>query len=116
MVVKILDEKEKNLYRNFVESSDAAKIYHTLEWGSIIEKTYAYKPFYIIAKEENEIKGVLPLFEVESFILGRRMVSIPFSHVVNILYRDESILRKLLQFAEELTKKNKCKYMEINLT
>jgi len=113
MVVKIFEEKEKNLYRGFVENSDNAKIYHTLEWRSIIEKTYGYKPFYIIAKEDNEIKGILPLFEVKSFILGKRMVSIPFSHFVNILYTNQSVLRGLLRFATVLVKKFKCDYMEI---
>ena len=33
-----------------------------LKTGRVVEKTYKHKHVYLIAKEEGEIKGVLPLF------------------------------------------------------
>lgn len=43
------------------------------------EKTYKHKPIYIIAKEEGEIKRVLPLFLMRSLIFGKKLVSVPFA-------------------------------------
>jgi len=89
-------------------------IYHTLEWKSIIERTYDYKPYYVVAKDDAKIIGALPLFEVRSFVFGRRLVSIPFSHRVPVLYQnDVPILEKLLEFACDLTRVKGCKYLEI---
>jgi hypothetical protein len=31
-------------------------------WRNVVEKMYKQKPIYLIAKEESEINGVLPLF------------------------------------------------------
>ena len=44
-----------------------------------MEKTYKHKPVYLIAKEEGEIKGVLPLFLMRSWFLSKKRVSVPFA-------------------------------------
>ena len=41
-----------------------------------MEKTYKHKPVYLIAKEDSEIKGVLPLFMMRSWFLGKKLVSV----------------------------------------
>ncbi len=73
-----------------------------------------YRPYYVVVKEGSSIRGALPLFEVRSLILGNRLVSIPFSHWVNILCDgDLAILQKLLSFARDLARKRRCRYLEI---
>ena len=44
-----------------------------------MEKTYKHNPFYLIAKEEGEIKGVLPLFLMRSWFFDKKLVSVPFA-------------------------------------
>ena len=44
-----------------------------------MEKTYKHKLVYLVAKEEGELKGVLPLFLMKSFIFGKKLVSVPFA-------------------------------------
>ena len=113
MYIGLLKQEAEEQYRNFIDDHPNASIYHTLDWRSIIQKTYSYQPFYIIAKDGEEIKGVLPLFEVKSVIHGKRLVSIPFSHWVSILYQDLNILYQMVDFAMYLTRKRKCSYLEI---
>ncbi len=38
------------------------QLFKSLMWRNVVEKTYKHKPIYLVAKEESEIKGVLPLF------------------------------------------------------
>ena len=38
------------------------KLFKSLMWRNVVEKTYKHKPIYLIAKGKSEIKGVLPLF------------------------------------------------------
>lgn len=114
MKAELLEKKDENLYQGFVDSTVDSCIYHTLEWKRIIERTYGYKPYYVVVKDDERIIGALPLFEVRSFFFGRRLVSIPFSHRVPVLYQDDiTILEKLLEFACDLTRAKGCKYLEV---
>lgn len=106
-------QSEEELYRDFIDSNPNASIYHTLEWRDIVQETYRYKPQYIIARDGETIKGVLPLFQVNSYINGRRLVSIPFTHRVNILYHDISTLQQMIRFAKDLVSRSSCNYLEI---
>ena len=38
----------------------------------MVEKAYNHKPLYLIAKENGEIKGVLPLFLMKSIIFEKK--------------------------------------------
>jgi len=113
MIVELLKKEDEELYQSFINNSADSTIYHTLSWKKIIENTYNYEPYYIIAKVNNKIIGVLPLFEVKSFVFGKKLVSIPFSHFVNVLYEREEDLKLLIDFAIDLTKKKDAKYLEI---
>ncbi len=113
MHIGLLKPEAEEQYRSFVDNHPNASIYHTLEWRHIIQKTYGYRPCYIIAEDGEEIKGILPLFEVNSFIHGRRLVSIPFSHWVDVLYQDAQDLQQMIDFARHLTQERRCRYLEI---
>ena len=113
MGIGLLNSKLAEKYANFIDIHPESSIYHTFAWRRIIEQTYGYRPFYIVATHGEEVAGVLPLFEVSSLIHGRRLVSLPFSYCVNTLYYDSRILREMIEFAKVLTKKRNCSYLEI---
>lgn len=113
MIVKLLEDMEEDSYCDFVNSNPDSTIYHTLEWKSIIEETYRYVPFYVIAKEEERIVGILPLFQVKSVFFGNRIVSLPFSHFVNVLFETDEILNQMLAFAKELVVRKKANFLEV---
>jgi len=55
------------------------KLFKSLMWRNVVEKTYKHKPIYLVAKEESELKGVLPLFLMRSFVFGKKLFSVPFA-------------------------------------
>ena len=105
--------KDEGEYRNFIESSPEANIYHTLEWRDIIAQSYGFTPKYLLAKENDKVLGVLPLFEVKTFLRGKRLISIPFSHYVKFLAKNDSAKNTLLSWVEEQIKQNTYKYAEL---
>jgi lipid II:glycine glycyltransferase (peptidoglycan interpeptide bridge formation enzyme) len=114
MNIELLRSEDEPAYETFVEQTPASKIYHTLAWRQVIAESYGYQPYYIVAKEDAAIIGALPLFEVSSLIFGKRLVSIPFSHWVNILYNDDlEILTNLLDFAQKLAGERNSLYVEV---
>lgn len=111
--VILLSRQIEPQYKEFVENNENAKIYHTLEWMNVIQDTYAYKPYYLVALNNGSLVGILPLFMAKSIFFGKRLVSLPFSHSVNILYENEVTKSKLLEKAIELTEGLRCNYLEI---
>jgi len=57
----------------------------------VVKKTYKHKPIYLVAKENGEIKGVLPLFLMRSVIFGKKLVSVPFTPYGGVCADNETI-------------------------
>ena len=87
MKITELEREDEAAWDAYVYDSAASTFYHQLRsvliklfkslmWRNVVEKTYEYKPVYLIAKEESEIKGVLPLFIMRSWIFGKKRVSV----------------------------------------
>jgi FemAB-related protein (PEP-CTERM system-associated) len=112
MQIKLLDTEEEQ-YRCFIDTNSESSLYHTLEWRDVIQNTYGYKPYYLIARDAGSIKGAMPLFQVNSLINGKHMVSLPFSHCVKILYQDSFALKELIECAKDLTLQKNCNYLEV---
>ena len=47
-------------------------------WKRVVEHTYGHRGFYLWALEGDTVRGVLPLIFMNSMVLGRSLVSIPF--------------------------------------
>ena len=60
-------------------------------------KTYKHKPIYLIAKENGEIKGVLPLFLMRSMIFGKKLVSVPFAPYGGVCADNKAIENALVE-------------------
>jgi serine/alanine adding enzyme len=62
----------------YVGKCRMASPYHLSGWKDVIEKTYGHKAFYLCAKQEGNIVGILPLFFVKSRLFGNSLTSMPF--------------------------------------
>jgi len=66
MEITELKREEEKAWYEYVYKSNSSTFYHQIGWKNAVEKTYKHKPIYLIAKEEGEMKGVLPLFLMKS--------------------------------------------------
>ena len=80
------------------------KLFKSLMWRNVVEKIYKHKPVYLIAKEDSDIKGVLPLFMMKSFIFGKKLVSVPFAPYGGVCADNETAERALVEEAKRVTK------------
>jgi len=64
----------------FVNSIPNANIFHHPAWIGLMAECYGYRPFVVaLCDEKGEITAGLPLMEVNSWLTGRRWVSLPFT-------------------------------------
>ncbi len=110
-IVELTNELEEK-WRRYVILSKESTFFHQLRWKNIIMKTYGFIPHYLVAQENNEIKGIFPLF----FLKNRKMlISIPFAPYGGPCADNSDI--KLLFFIEidQMIKDKKAKYVELRL-
>lgn len=117
MEIHVLEESDftprwATVYRDFVACHPHSNIYHTLEWHAVIQETYGYSPVYILLEKSGEVQGTLPLFLVRG-LLGKRLVSIPFSHWVPILAKGDETLQALLEAAQGLCLEKNCDFVAL---
>jgi hypothetical protein len=60
---------------------EAASIFHTTAWARVLQESYSYKPYYFRWKSGGSAKPVC-FFEINSWLTGRRAVSLPFADEV----------------------------------
>lgn len=87
----------------FVEQHERATVGHLGAWRRIVEDGYGHETFGLVAREEGEVVGLLPLVSIRSRIFGRRLVSMPFLDYGGIVARPGSAAEsKLLAAALDL--------------
>lgn len=87
--------------------------FHTAEWAKVLNDTYGYTPVYFGLGEAGGRSSWLPLMEVDSWLTGRRGVSLPFTDDCDPLCAEAGTLQKLFRDAVEFGKSRRWKYIEI---
>ncbi len=96
----------------FVRQKPDVKLEHMPAWSDMIERTFGHKGFYLIARENGIICGVLPLTQVRSRLFGNRMISQAFSNYGGPLVNSRRALDALYNRAVELATEYKCQSIE----
>jgi FemAB-related protein (PEP-CTERM system-associated) len=104
------DEKK---WDTFVRGQEDATFFHLIGWKNVIEKTYKHKSYYLVAKEDSEIKGILPLFLMKSVFFGKKIVSVPFCDYGGVCANDEHTRDLLIEEAKKITKEKSVDYLEL---
>ena len=83
-----------------------------MEWVKVLNDSYSYKPKYFLAYKDNELVGILPLMFIESWLTGKRAVSLPFSDFCGPLFKADIEPSEILQKIFEICIKERIKYVE----
>ena len=113
--VKPLTNKYEKGWNEFIKGPNKAGVWYTLEWRDILKEEYGYKPFYLLAEDDGNVCGVLPLFQIKSIITGNRLVSLPFSYVCGPIATSDAALTLLIAEAERLVVELNCNYLELKM-
>jgi hypothetical protein len=89
-----------------------ASIFHTSAWARVIQETYRFEPFYFRTENSAPV-AALALFEVTSWLTGRRGVALPFTDECAPLCSDEHSFGKLFEFARQIGERRNWKSIEM---
>ncbi len=82
--------------------------FHTAAWTRVLAETYGFKPAWLAQDQ-----SFLPLMEVDSWLTGRRAISLPFTDNCPALVATADDFRKLYQEAIELGRARGWKSIEL---
>ncbi|HWO36224.1 MAG TPA: GNAT family N-acetyltransferase [Candidatus Acidoferrum sp.] len=114
MKIFTLDPLRDPRWECFVERHPRASIFHTRGWLEALQRTYRYQPVvYTTASQTEELRNGIVLCRIESWLTGRRLVSLPFSDhcepLVDTKEEWESLVASLIDAASS----QHCKYVEM---
>lgn len=109
----LLYSTEKKGWDEYVARAHHATLYHELGWKHIFEDFFGHKALYLMAKEGDNIKGILPLVSMKSRLFGKFIVSLPFHCIGGACADDPSAEHALIAEAINTTKKEKVDYLEL---
>lgn len=116
--VMLADPAGDPRWDEFVENHPFGWITHLSGWKTTLETSFPHmKGYYFALVNEDErnrrIRAILPVFDVNSWFLGRRLVSIPFATLCDPLFTSDDDLGKLLSQVVDYCGRLKTLYLEI---
>jgi len=111
--IKILTPENYTRWDEFVRNHPEGTFFHLTGWKKVIEKTFGHEAFYLYVEENNDFRGILPLFLLKSPMFGKFLVSNAFATYGGILAVDEIAAKGLLEAAKKLTQELKLDYLEL---
>lgn len=78
MIVSLCNPDDEPLWDAFVNQAPGATFFHLSGWKRVIEKAFSHRTFYLIARRNGSIEGILPLTQVKSLLFGNVLISNAF--------------------------------------
>jgi len=87
--------------------------FHSSSWAKVLCESYNYKPLYFTLGNNRSFSVLVPIMEVNSFLTGRRGVSLPFSDYCELILDQGFDVREVLKYIIDYGKKARWKYIEL---
>lgn len=106
-------EELADAWTTFVQRMPAATIAHDIRWREVIRDCLGHRPEYLVARNDSQISGALPLFIVTTWWRSRYVVSLPWIDYGGVLAEDPQSEQMLLDEARRITDKTGAQFMEL---
>lgn len=107
------DPTDASRWERFLVNRPESTHCHRWGWKEIIEKSFGWQTFYLLAEERGEIRGLLPLVWQRSAFFGSFLTSVPYLNAGGILAENEAAKAALVAEAIALARKTKAGYIEL---
>lgn len=100
-------------WQDFVETHPECTNYHRWNWKQVIEDSFGWPTYYLMAEEGAEVHGILPLVWQKSWLFGSFVSSLPFLNGGGIVANGKDAEENLLGEAIRLARQVKADYLEL---
>ena len=100
------------VWNSFVLLAERGTFFHLAEWEEIFSKTFGLTPLFLLAEQEGNIVGVLPLVHQKSMLFGNALISTPFLVEGGPLANNADARKALDDAALDLMRQSGARYVE----
>jgi hypothetical protein len=98
---------------SLIETSHQTTFFHTTAWAQVLSESYGYKPLYFTALDNGRLTGIIPVMEIDSFITGKRGVSLPFTDICHPIAGSDDAFQELLDCLKQYGHRAGWKHIEL---
>jgi FemAB-related protein (PEP-CTERM system-associated) len=84
-----------------------------MAWLRAVEKSFDYEPRFLYAERHGVATGVMPLFLVSNWVMGRCLISIPFADYGGVCAADRESADALIEAAKQIAISEKVDFLEL---
>lgn len=106
------DARELASWDEFVLACPDATFFHRAGWQRIMEEVFRHDTYYLLARTEGRITGVLPLAHVNSWLFGNSLSSLPFTTAAGVAATDQASAAALEAEAEKIARELGVSHLE----
>src|SRR5512135_999465 len=109
-----VDPLQDPRWASLVENHPKASVFHSVGWLEALRSSYGYRPVvFTTAPPSAELKNGVVFCLVDSWLTGRRLVSLPFSDHCEPLCDSTDDLNLIIQSLQAAVDRREWKYLEI---
>ena len=94
--IRTMQGHDTALWDAYVDSHAQGSFCHLSGWHSICKNVFGHTPHYLLAEQNGQIVGLLPLVEQKSRLFGHALISTPFCVYGGIL-ADSDVIRLAIE-------------------
>jgi len=101
-------------WADLVQRHPKASVFHTVGWLKALQRTFGYEPVaFTTSSPTGELKNGIVFCRINSWLTGRRLVSLPFSDHCEPLWDSAEDVNFLIGYLRTALEHQKWKYLEI---
>jgi serine/alanine adding enzyme len=109
----ITGEADAALWEEFVNSNIQCCNYHRWGWKRVIENSFRWPTYYLMAREDARVVGTLPLVWQKSSLFGSFLTSMPFLNCGGVIAQSKPAKDALVAEGIALAKRLRVEYVEL---
>lgn len=113
MDLQIINPIDYEGWDDLLIASGDQSFFHTSAWARVLAEAYNYKPLYFTRIADGRISVLFPFIEVNSFLTGKRGVSLPFTDFCDPVITDDDTFNNALEQIKDYGKDAGWKHIDL---
>ena len=112
MHLQIINPLEYPNWDELLLTNGQSTFFHTSAWAKVLCESYNYRPLYFTTIEDGKLSALIPVMEINSFLTGKRGVSLPFTDECQPIAGNIEQFQFMIEYVFEYGKKAGWKHIE----
>lgn len=116
MQIRTVTDADQPAWDKYVLNHPDGLAYHQFAWKKAVKEAYGFDDCYLLAEDQDNIVGVLPLIDFKIPFISRSLVSLPYCDIGGCLADSTEVQDALLNRALEIGQQKKACKIEVRQT